>query len=104
MTEAEKPMFSPAAPEYFRGDLVYAAHDLFNDGPLEDGSSPVPEAEPDALLAAAGTRGMIVSVGHPEAAPEQTIYLVSFESGPNKELGLPFGCYPEELTQEVPVP
>lgn len=88
--------------DYFRGDLVFAAQDLFNDEVDESGASMMPEAEPGALLAAAGTRGMIVNVGHPEAAPEQMIYLVSFETGPDKELGLPFGCLPEELTQVEP--
>lgn len=91
-----------ASDQYFRGDLVYAARDLYNDGPLDDGSSAMPEAAPHALLAAAGTRGMIVNVGHPDAAPEQIIYLVSFETGPDKSLGLPFGCFPEELTQIPP--
>ena len=89
--------------DYFRGDLVFAAHDLFNDEANEDGSSPMPEAAPGALLAAAGTRGMIVNVGHPEAAPQSVIYLVSFETGPDKELGLPFGCLPDELTQVEPL-
>jgi len=92
--------------DYFRGDLVFAACDLFNDEANEDGSTAMPEAEPGALLAAAGTRGMIVNVGHPEAAPEKIIYLVSFETGPEaggrRELGLPFGCLPEELTQIEP--
>lgn len=88
--------------QYLRGDMVFAATDLFNDGPLDDGSSAMPEAAPNALLAAAGTRGMIVNVGHPEADPGQTIYLVSFETGPDKSLGLPFGCYPDELTQTPP--
>lgn len=88
--------------DYFRGDLVYAACDLYNDAALEDGSSAMPEAAPGALLAAAGTRGMIVNVGHPEAAPGEVIYLVSFETGPNRELGLPFGCLPAELTQVEP--
>ena len=83
-----------------RGDMVFAATDLFNDGPAEDGTSLMPEAAPHALLAAAGTRGMVVNVGHPEAAPEETIYLVSFETGADKELGLPFGCWPDELTWE----
>jgi nitrogen fixation protein NifZ len=95
---------SPPQYDYFRGDLVYAACDLFNDEALEDGSSAMPEAEPGALLAAAGTRGMIVNVGHPEAAPDQVIYLVSFETGPEsggrRELGLPFGCLADELTQD----
>ena len=88
--------------DYFRGDLVYAAGDLYNDVAQADGSSAVPEAEPGALLVSAGTRGMIVNVGHPEAAPDQVIYLVSFETGEDRALGLPFGCLPEELTQEVP--
>lgn len=88
--------------DYFRGDMVFAATDLFNDEAVDDGGSSVPEAAPGALLAAAGTRGMIVNVGHPEAAPENVIYLVSFETGPDKELGLPFGCLPEELTQNEP--
>lgn len=85
--------------DYFRGDLVYAAVDLYNDEADENGNSLMPEALPGALLAAAGTRGMIVNVGHPQAAPEQVIYLVSFETGSDRSLGLPFGCLPEELTQ-----
>lgn len=88
--------------EYFRGDLVFAARDLYNDAADENGASAMPEAEPGALLAAAGARGMVVNVGHPEAAPEQVIYLVSFESGADRELGLPFGCLPDELTQLAP--
>jgi nitrogen fixation protein NifZ len=94
----------PPRYDYFRGDLVYAACDLYNDEAQEDGSSAMPEAAPGALLAAAGTRGMIVNVGHPEAAPDQVIYLVSFETGPEtdgrRELGLPFGCLADELTQD----
>lgn len=96
------PPSTPPVYDYFRGDLVFAACDLFNDEAGEDGSSAMPEAAPGALLAAAGTRGMIVNVGHPTAAPEQVIYLVSFEGGPDRELGLPFGCLPEELTQRDP--
>jgi nitrogen fixation protein NifZ len=90
---------SKSAYAYLRGDMVFAAVDLFNEEVAEDGSSLMPEAEPGALLAAAGTRGMIVNVGHPTEAPDEVIYLVSFETGPDKELGLPFGCFPEELTQ-----
>jgi nitrogen fixation protein NifZ len=93
---------NPPTYDYFRGDMVFAATDLFNDEASEDGSSAMPEAAPGALLAAAGSRGMIVNVGHPEAAPENVIYLVSFETGPDRELGLPFGCLPEELTQRAP--
>lgn len=93
---------NPPTYDYFRGDMVFAATDLFNDDAVDDAGSVLPEAAPGALLAAAGTRGMIVNVGHPEAAPENVIYLVSFETGPEKELGLPFGCLPEELTQLEP--
>ena len=104
----------PPAHDYARGDLVYAAIDLYNDEPQDDGSSALPEAAPGALLAAAGTRGMVVNVGHVEEAPEQLLYLVSFENGPEsadsarsgpggkRELGLPFTCLPEELTQVEP--
>jgi nitrogen fixation protein NifZ len=95
-----QPEFVPPQIDYFRGDLVYAARDLYNDGPQPDGSSGLPESEPGALLAAAGTRGMIVNVGHPEVDPSAVIYLVSFETGEDRELGLPFGCLPEELTQD----
>lgn len=91
---------NPPTYDYFRGDMVFAATDLFNDEAVD--GSVLPEAAPGALLAAAGTRGMIVNVGHPEAAPEHVIYLVSFETGPDRELGLPFGCLPEELTQNEP--
>jgi nitrogen fixation protein NifZ len=88
--------------QYQRGDMVFAAVDLCNDELADDGSSLMPEAAPHALLAAAGTRGMVINIGHPVAAPEQIIYLVSFETGEERELGLPFGCLPEELTQQQP--
>jgi nitrogen fixation protein NifZ len=91
-----------ASETYLPGDLIYAATDLFNDDAGDDGCSAVPEASPGALLAADGTRGMIVNVGRPEAAPGQLIYLVSFETGPERVLGLPFGCLPDELTQSQP--
>lgn len=90
----------PAPYGWHRGDMVFAAVDLFNNELDENGASMMPEAEPNALLAAAGTRGMIVSVGHPVEAPDTLIYLVSFETGENRELGLPFGCLAEELTQQ----
>jgi len=79
------------------GDLVFTRDDLFND----DGG--VPDAEPGALLVPAGTRGMVVKIGHAEAQPETAIYLVQFE-GTDKELGPPLGCLADELTQESPAP
>lgn len=80
---------------YEIGEMVYCAEDLFNDGG-------VPDAEEDAVLVKAGTRGMVVQSGHAEADERQVIYLVRFE-GPDGELGLPIGCLPEELTQQTPV-
>jgi nitrogen fixation protein NifZ len=71
------------------GDLVYAAADIRNDGGIPD----VPE---DALIAAAGTRGVIVNIGHLEEDPERELYLVRFE-GEGAALGPPTGCWPEEL-------
>ena len=72
------------------GDLVYAAADIRNAGGIPD----VPE---DALIAAAGTRGVIVNIGHLEEDPERELYLVRFE-GEGAELGPPAGCWPEELS------
>lgn len=83
------------------GDMVFAATDLYNDELAEDGSSLLPETEPNALLAATGTRGVVVNVGHVTELPEQDIYLVRFETGPEQTLGLPIGCLPEELSASV---
>ncbi len=84
------------------GDLVYATRDLLNDPVEETGESAIPGALPGTLLAAAGTRGMVVNVGHPEAAPDEDIYLVSFETGPDGGLAEPFGCLAEELAYRPP--
>jgi nitrogen fixation protein NifZ len=73
--------------------MVFARVALHNDGG-------VPEAEAEALLATAGTRGVVVRVGHVEAEPRQTLYVVRFE-GADGVLGPPVGCLPEELTQEA---
>jgi nitrogen fixation protein NifZ len=72
------------------GDVVYAAAELFNDGF-------VPDLPADALIAQAGTRGVVINTGHLEEDPEQTIYLVRFEGG-DLTLGPPIGCLPEELS------
>ena len=80
---------------YAIGDLVYAAEDLLNDGG-------VPGIEPDALIAAAGARGVVVDSGVAELDESQIIYLVQFESGENRLLGDPVGCLPDELTQQAP--
>ena len=80
------------------GDRVFAAQDLFNDPLEETGESALPGFNPGELLAPAGVRGMVVNVGHIEAAPEDEIYLVSFETGPNGSLAEPIGCLASELS------
>jgi len=80
------------------GDRVFAAQDLFNDPLEETGESGIPGFNPGELLAPVGTRGMVVNVGHVEAAPEDEIYLVSFETGPNGSLAEPIGCLASELS------
>jgi len=75
------------------GDLVYARQDLHSDGE-------VPGTDEGERLVHEGTRGMVVKVGHVEAEPETTVYLVRFE-GVDRELGPPIGCLTEDLTQRI---
>jgi nitrogen fixation protein NifZ len=70
----------------------------------ETGDSAIPGVNPGDLLAPAGTRGMVVNVGHAEAAPEDEIYLVSFETGPNGSLAEPIGCLAGELSYQPVAP
>ncbi|MBK7326345.1 MAG: nitrogen fixation protein NifZ [Propionivibrio sp.] len=84
--------------EYEIGDMVYAAEDILNDG----GMPGVEEME--GLIAPAGTRGVVVNSGVAELDKRQAIYLVQFENGPDKTLGDPVGCLPEDLTQNESVP
>lgn len=81
------------------GDMVLAALDLFNDEAADDGGSLLPGVAVGALLAPAGCRGVVVNIGHVAAAPQQVIYLVRFETGPDRTLGPPFGCLPEDLCE-----
>lgn len=83
---------------YDMGDMVFAATDLYNDELTEDGRSYLPDTEPHALLAATGTRGVIVNVGHVAELPNEEVYLVRFETGPDGTLGLPIGCLLDDLT------
>ena len=76
------------------GDMVFAAEDILNDGGMPG------IADDEGLIAAAGTRGVVIQVGVTELNENQEIYLVQFENGPNRDLGNPVGCLPEELTQE----
>ena len=71
------------------GDMVYAATTITNDGSH-------PELQDDMVIAAAGTRGVIINVGHLEENPNKELFLVRFEQG-DGELGPPTGCWPEEL-------
>lgn len=80
--------------EYAMGDIVFAREDILNEE-----ESAIPGLAPNALLAPAGRRGVVVSYGHAEADPRQSIYLVRFEQG-GGEMGPPIGCLPEELTQD----
>ncbi|MDY6942195.1 MAG: nitrogen fixation protein NifZ [Pseudomonadota bacterium] len=78
------------------GDMVFAAVDILNDGSLET-------LPPDAPLARAGNRGVLLNTGHLEQTPDQAVYLVRFER-PGGDLGPAVGCWPEELTAEPGVP
>jgi len=64
------PGLEPRAPAYAWGQRVIALDDLINDGSH-------PERAPDALLAARGSVGEIVKLGH---APDinEPVYLVQF--------------------------
>jgi nitrogen fixation protein NifZ len=83
-------MVNPEALE--EGDVVYAATAIFNDGGLEG-------VEENALLAPAGTRGVIVRKGHLEQDQGRRVFLVRFENE-EKNLNEPIGCWAEELRAE----
>jgi len=74
------------------GDVVYAANTITDDGSIPDGVE-------GAVLAEAGTRGVITLIGHVEEDPGRSVFLVRFE---NKEmnLGNPVGCWAEDLAVE----
>jgi nitrogen fixation protein NifZ len=80
------------------GDMVFAAQDLYNESMEETGESCIPGVEPDALLAAAGTRGVVVNVGYAEEMPDEEIYLVRFEMDDEGTLAEPIGCLNGELS------
>ncbi len=83
------------------GDMVYAASDLYNEALEESGESAVPGAAPEALLAAVGTRGVVVNVGHAQEMPDTEIYLVRFEVGADGTLAEPIGCLADELSESA---
>lgn len=80
------PGIEPRAPVYVWGQRVIALDDLFNDGSY-------PDRPEDDLLAARGSVGEIVNVGHATDLNEP-VYLVQFD-------GCVVGCLEIEL---VPAP
>ena len=72
------------------GDVVYAAHAIVDDGSM-------PDSEEGAILASAGSRGVIVMKGYVEEEPEKSVFLVRFEDQA-LNLGDPIGCWSEDLT------
>jgi nitrogen fixation protein NifZ len=81
------------------GDMVFAAQDLLNEPVEETGESGIPGVAPGELLAAAGTRGVVVNVGHAQEMPNAEIYLVRFEMDAEGTLAEPIGCLSEELSE-----
>jgi len=81
------------------GDMVFAAQDLYNEALEETGESAIPGLAPEALIATAGTRGVIVNVGHAKEMPDEEIYLVRFEMDAAGALGEPVGCLTDELSE-----
>lgn len=74
------------------GDIVYAASHIVNDGSI-------PTLGGEDIIAAPGTRGVIINIGHLEETPERELFLVRFEDKA-LNLGPPTGCWPEELSAE----
>lgn len=83
------------------GDMVYAAIDLYNEAVEETGESAIPGLAPEALLAAAGTRGVVVNIGHAQEMPDTEIYLVRFELDADGTLAEPIGCLDDELSESA---
>jgi nitrogen fixation protein NifZ len=81
------------------GDMVFAAQDLFNEPLEETGESGIPGFAPGELLTAAGSRGVVVNVGHAQEMPNEEIYLVRFEMDAEGTLAEPIGCLSEELSE-----
>lgn len=74
------------------GDMIYAATDICNDGSI-------PDLATGELIAATGSRGVLINFGHLEEDEEQSVYLVRFENS-GGELMPPIGCWPQELTDQ----
>ncbi len=74
------------------GDVVYAAHNIVDDGSM-------PDNEQGDVLAVTGSRGVVVMRGHVEEQPEIDVFLVRFEDE-NLNLGRAIGCYTDDLSLE----
>lgn len=75
--------------ELQNGDAVYAATAIINDGS-------VPGADEGEIFALPGTIGMLINTGYFEENPDETLYLVSFETSTG-ELGPPVTCLGSEI-------
>lgn len=71
------------------GDIVFAAHDICDDGSM-------PDVESGQILAQSGARGVIVMKGHIEEEPTRSVFLVRFEDR-ELNLGRPIGCWSDDL-------
>ncbi len=71
------------------GDVVYAAHQITNDGSM-------PDCQDGEVLAESGARGVIVMKGHVEEDENRFVFLVRFEDA-ELNLGRPVGCWSEDL-------
>ncbi len=76
------------------GDTVYARQAIINDGS-------VPGLEQNALLAVAGTRGVVIDIGHFEVQPRLKVLQVRFENA-DGSLGPGVGCWPYEVEWREP--
>ncbi len=73
-----------------KGDAVYAATTIANDGS-------VPNTAENEIFAQPGAMGMLLNTGHLEDDPEQEVYLVSFKNEQG-DLGPPVSCLAHEIT------
>jgi len=80
-------------PELQKGDVLYAAVELVNDGSI-------PGVAENQLLAKPGDMGMLVNAGHLEEEPSQELLLVGFHLTDGQLVMVT--CLPEEVSPERP--
>ncbi|MCB1954732.1 MAG: nitrogen fixation protein NifZ [Rhodocyclaceae bacterium] len=76
------------------GEMVFASARILNDGGL-------PDLALDAVIAEAGSKGVVVRCGHLAELPDAEVFLVRFEDA-GGTLGPPVGCLAEELASAPP--